>query len=108
MKVMAVLLNTCLIYYVLVTSSVPSVRSVAAVVAVVLTLSSVSIFCMVYYNAANILCFDPVRGTFSPNDISDSELRSFTWNYWVPIAVSFVVIIVLLIKSYIRLHTVFK
>ena len=105
MKVMAVLFNTCLLYHVLVTSSVPSVQKVSVVIVVVLFFSSISIFCMVYYNAANLLCFDPVDGSFSPNDVSASELRSFLWNdYMVPIAVSFVLIIGLLIRIAFRLH----
>ena len=108
MKVVAVTFNTCLIYYVLSTSIVPSVKSVGMVASVWLLLSALCMFFITHFNAARVLCFDPVAGSFSPSDVKQSELRAFSWAYFIPITVFFLVIITLLIMTYVRLHKVFN
>ena len=108
MKVLAVAFNTCLIYYVIAYSAVPSMKSVRTVVLLWLLLSGICIFCIIYYRAAQVLCYDPVAGSFSPDDVSATELRAFSWAYFFPISLSFFAVVTLLIMTYRRLQTTFN
>jgi len=108
MKVVAVMFNSCLIYYVLHTSSVPSIKAIQLVVLVTSLACVVNIFCMAFYNSANLMCYDSDPVSFSPNHVSHSEFTAFLLTYIAPICLSFIVIIALLIMTYVRLHTVFN
>ena len=108
MKVMAVTFNTCLIYFVIATSSVPTIKAIGASVSVCLLISALFMFCIVYFNGAAILCFEPVVGSFHPDDVSESELRAFAWAYYFPVSVSFLIVITLLVMTYLRLQNAFN
>jgi hypothetical protein len=108
LKVVAVMFNTGLIYYVLRNSKVPQWRLVQVTLVGGAVVSALNMFFIVYYNAASMLCFDPAPMSFSPDHISSSEKRAFGFAYLAPICVSFIVIIVMLVKTYIRLNTVFN
>jgi hypothetical protein len=108
MKVMIVLFDSCLIYYVIFTSTVPTFKSVSIVVLVGIIFCLICLFFMIFYKGAEVLCTDPVEITFLPHNTTTSESLAFFLPYVALIIFSFSIIVGLLVRTFIRLQSVFN
>ena len=105
---MAVVFNTCLIYYVISQAAVPLIKSIKIIIMIFLLFSGLIMFCIVHYEAGQVMCYDPEAASFSPEDVKKSELNAFAWAYFLPVSISFFIVLSLLIMTWCRLQRSFN